>query len=126
MTRGWRLQTGCWVLGIGYWRLETGDWRRSGAERGEEGHADQIRRASNSVVANIVEGYGHKDTSAKAQQFWRISMGSANEVIEHLETAVDLGYVPQATCQPHIDAHTTVAKLPGSFVRSWCRAGVEE
>ena len=69
---------------------------------------DQIKRASKSVVANIVEGYSHKDTPAKAKQFWRISMGSANEMVEHVETVVTLGYAPQDACQPHIEAYTIV------------------
>jgi four helix bundle protein len=43
---------------------------------------DQIRRASKSVTANIVEGYSHKDTPAKAKQFWCVAMGSANEMVE--------------------------------------------
>lgn len=36
---------------------------------------DQMRRASKSTVANIVEGYSHKDTPGRAKQFWRTSMG---------------------------------------------------
>jgi len=83
------------------------------------GLSDQIRRASKSVVANIVEGYNHKDTPAKAKQFWRTSMGSANEMVEHLETAVDLGYTTQATCQSYIDAYTTVAKQLNRLIQTW-------
>ncbi len=63
--------------------------------------ADQIRRASKSVVANIVEGYSYKDTPGKAKQFWRISMGSANEMVEHLETAVTLSYISREVGSPH-------------------------
>ena len=70
---------------------------------------DQMRRASKSVTADIVEGYSHKDTHAKAKQFWRIAMGSANEMIEHLETAVALKYTSQDACQPYIEEYTVVA-----------------
>jgi len=63
---------------------------------------DQMRRASKSVVANIVEGYSHKDTPGKAKQFWRNAMGSANEMVEHMETAVALGYASQDTCRPYV------------------------
>ncbi|MBU1660679.1 MAG: four helix bundle protein, partial [Chloroflexi bacterium] len=59
---------------------------------------DQMRRASKSVVANIVEGYSHKDTPGKTKQYWRNAMGSANEMIEHLETCVDLKYATQIEC----------------------------
>jgi len=80
---------------------------------------DQIRRASKSVVANIVEGYSHKDTPAKAKQFWRHSMGSANEMVEHLETAVALGYASQDSCQPHVEQYTIVAKQPNKLIQNW-------
>jgi four helix bundle protein len=76
---------------------------------------DQIRRASKSVVVNIVEGYSHKDTPGKAKQFWRIAMGSANEMVEHLETAAALGYVSQDICQPHIEQYIITAKQPSNF-----------
>ncbi len=80
---------------------------------------DQIRRASKSVTANIVEGYSHKDTPAKAKQFWRIAMGSANEMVEHLETAVALKYVSQDTCQPYIEEYTVVAKQLNKLIQNW-------
>ncbi len=80
---------------------------------------DQMRRASKSVVANIVEGYSHKETPAKAKQHWRISMGSADEMVEHLETAVALEYVTQATCQPYMEEYTVVAKQLYTLIRNW-------
>jgi hypothetical protein len=40
------------------------------------------------MTSNIVEGYSHKDTPTKAKSFWRISMGSANEMVEHLEQVI--------------------------------------
>lgn len=45
---------------------------------------DQIRRASNSVLANIAEGYGRR-TKADRAQFLTIAIGSANEVIAFLD-----------------------------------------
>ena len=81
--------------------------------------SDQIRRASKSVVANIVEGYSHKDTPAQAKQFWRYSMGSANEMIEHLETASALDYVDPVVCKPHIDEYTIIAKQLNRLIQNW-------
>ena len=49
---------------------------------------DKMRRACKSVGENIVEGYSHKDTPTKMKAFWRDSMGSANEMVEHLEQVV--------------------------------------
>ena len=80
---------------------------------------DQMRRASKSVVANIVEGYSHKDTPGKAKQFWRNAMGSANEMVEHLETAVALGYASQDTCRPYVEEYVVTAKRLNKLIQSW-------
>jgi four helix bundle protein len=69
-----------------------------------------MRRASKSVMANLVEGHSHKDTPAKAKQYWRIVMDSANEVVEQLEIAAALGYVSHSVCRPCIEQYTIVAK----------------
>ena len=53
---------------------------------------DQIIRSSRSVVANIAEGYGrhhHKENI----QFCRIARGSLTETLDHLNAAVDDGYL---------------------------------
>jgi four helix bundle protein len=80
---------------------------------------DQMRRASKSVVANIVEGYSHKDTPGKAKQLWRFAMGSANEMVEHLETAIALGYASPDTCQPYIREYTVTAKQLNKLIQNW-------
>ena len=81
---------------------------------------DQMRRASKSVVDNIVEGYSHKETVAKMKSFWRISMGSANEMVEHLEQTALLKYVPVEVVQPMIDEYIIVAKQLNKLIQNWC------
>ncbi len=83
------------------------------------GLGDQMRRASKSVVDNIVEGYSHKDTPIKAKSFWRISMGSANEMVEHLEQSVLLMYIPAEIAQPLTEEYTVVAKQLNKLVQNW-------
>ncbi len=83
------------------------------------GLCDQMRRASKSVVDNIVEGYSHKDTPVKMKSFWRISMGSANEMIEHLEQTVLPRYASSETVQPLIDEYTIVAKQLNKLIQDW-------
>jgi len=82
---------------------------------------DQMRRACKSVVTNIVEGYSHKDTPVKAKSFWRTSMGSANEMVEHLEQSVMLSFTPAATVQSLIDEYTIVAKQLNKLIQNWHR-----
>lgn len=55
--------------------------------------ASQLRRATRSIVANIVEGIGKLDTHKEILRFLRISMGSCDESRLWLEFAKDLGYV---------------------------------
>ena len=83
------------------------------------GLCDQMRRASKSVADNIVEGYSHKDTPVKMKSFWRISMGSANEMIEHLEQTALLKYAPTKIVQPMIDEYTIVAKQLNKLIHNW-------
>jgi four helix bundle protein len=80
---------------------------------------DQMRRASKSVVTNIVEGYSHKDTPGKAKQFWRNALGSANEIVEHLETSVALRYSSSETCQPYIEEYVITAKQLNKLIQNW-------
>ncbi len=83
------------------------------------GLCDQMRRASKSVVANIVEGYSHKETPGKAKQFWRTAMGSANEMVEHIEMCVDLEYSTNELCSKFIDEYTIVAKQLNKLIQTW-------
>jgi four helix bundle protein len=80
---------------------------------------DQMRRACKSVVDNFVEGYSHKDTPVKAKSFWRNSMGSANEMVEHLEQVVMLEYAPAKDVKPLIDEYTIVAKQLNKLIQNW-------
>ena len=63
------------------------------------GLADQLRRASVSVVSNIAEGAGRKSEKDFAH-FLEISMGSAYEVETQLYVAHRLGYIPKETLDP--------------------------
>jgi four helix bundle protein len=83
------------------------------------GLCDQMRRACKSVVANIVEGYSHKDTPVKAKSFWRTSMGSANEMVEHLEQVVMLEFATSDAVKPMIDEYTVVAKELNKLIQNW-------
>jgi four helix bundle protein len=56
------------------------------------GLADQIRRASTSIPANIAEGCG-RSTDGDQARFFQIAMGSASELDYHLLLARDLGFL---------------------------------
>ena len=54
----------------------------------------QLRRAAISITANIAEGYGRFHYQENIQ-FLRISRGSVNEILDHLITCLDQGYIEQ-------------------------------
>lgn len=59
------------------------------------GLVDQMRRASNSIMANIAEGFGRR-TNKEFANFLLIAHGSAAEVQSHLYLAFDRKYISEA------------------------------
>lgn len=56
----------------------------------------QLRRATDSISANIAEGSGRASNFDQAH-FTNISYSSALETIDHLNTAIDMKYIDQVT-----------------------------
>ena len=54
--------------------------------------SDQIIRASRSITANIAEGYGRYHFQDNIR-FCRQSRGSIYELLDHIEVALECGYV---------------------------------
>ena len=71
------------------------------------GLAEQVRRASKSICANIAEGFKKRSPSDKAR-FLNIAQGSLEECQYYLILAKDLGFADTATLRPQLDE---VAKL---------------
>ena len=74
--------------------------------------ADQIRRASKSICANIAEGFGKQAQSkAEFKRFILMSMGSADEMRVWIRYCFDLGYIDQSTWQRWRDEYEQIAKM---------------
>ena len=58
------------------------------------GLTDQIRRAAASIPANIAEGYALA-TTPQFIRCLRVALGSATELLTHLELAQDMQLVPE-------------------------------
>lgn len=71
---------------------------------------DQVRRASTSITANLTEGSGRQSIKEKIH-FVEISYGSLMEVFCELQTAVDLGYITEATLEELRPQFTDIAKM---------------
>jgi four helix bundle protein len=74
--------------------------------------ADQIRRASKSICANLAEGFG-KQTHSKAEfrRFIGMALGSADEMRMWARYCFDLGYVDEATWIVWRDEYQSIAKM---------------
>ena len=74
--------------------------------------ADQVRRASKSICANVAEGFGRQAQSqAEFKRFLLMSIGSADEMRVWIRYCVDLGYIDHATWQRWRDEYEQVAKM---------------
>jgi four helix bundle protein len=81
--------------------------------------ADQTRRASKSIPTNIAEGYGRRKSAKEFKHFLSIALGSANEVIVHLEITRELGYAEPAACNALIEEHTVICKMLFRLLENW-------
>jgi four helix bundle protein len=64
-----------------------------GVERRDRSLADQMRRATVSVISNLNEGSRRRGKDRPA--LWRISAGSAAEIQGQVQTAVIWGYIAE-------------------------------
>lgn len=76
----------------------------------------QLNRAARSITANIAEGYGRFHYQENIQ-FCRQSRGSAYEVLDHLITACDEGYIREEILAEGRDLIETAVKLINGYVR---------
>jgi four helix bundle protein len=74
--------------------------------------ADQVRRASKSVCANLAEGFGRQSHSrADFCRFVVMAMGSADEMGVWLSYCIDLGYVDAALGARWKDEYLDIARM---------------
>ena len=74
--------------------------------------ADQMRRASKSIVANIAEGYGRqKQSKAEFKRFLWMAVGSADEMRVWARYALDLGYLDEPMWREWRDEYQAIAKM---------------
>ncbi len=83
------------------------------------GLTDQIRRASKSIPANIAEGYGRRSSSREFKRYLSMALGSANEMIVHLEITQALGYAEKEACLRLIEHYTTIGKMLFRLSENW-------
>lgn len=75
--------------------------------------ASQMRRASKSCPSNIAEGWAKRRFEKEFKRHLDTTIGSANEMEVHIETARDLGYLGKNFCN---DLLTRYKRLGGKLV----------
>ena len=84
------------------------------------GLADQIRRASKSICANLAEGFGKQNFSAKEfKRYIAIALGSSDEMRVWLRYCLDLQYITEAEWTHWKDSYKEVSKMLQGLHRSW-------
>jgi len=81
--------------------------------------ASQLRRAAKSIPANIAEGYGNKRSAPRFRAYLDTALGSANEVIVHLEIATALSYASPDEIRPTIEGYQIVAHQLYRLIERW-------
>ena len=75
--------------------------------------ADQVRRASKSICANLAEGFGRQAACAGRLPalYLMMAMGSADEMRVWCRYCLDLGYIDEATWQRWRQEYHEIAKM---------------
>ena len=86
----------------------------------QHGLADQMRRASKSICANVAEGFAKQRLSAaEFKRFLTMAIGSADEMRVWLRYAHDLGYIDQPMWQRWRAEYQEIAKMLSGLHKSW-------
>ena len=84
--------------------------------------ADQVRRATKSICANLVEGFAKQGYSAaEYRRYLLMALGSSDEVQLWLRYCIDLGYVDEVTGGKWIDGYVEISKMLRGLHASWSR-----
>ncbi len=82
--------------------------------------ADQVRRASKSICANIAEGFGkQRESSAEFKRFLMMAVGSADEMLVWIRYCSDLGYIDGETFDFWKREYKEIARMLRGLHRSW-------
>ena len=84
------------------------------------GLAEQIRRASKSICANLAEGYGKQSHSSREfKRYISIALGSSDEMRVWLRYCFDLGYIREAEWECWRESYRTISRMLQALHRRW-------
>ena len=83
----------------------------------------QIRKASRSIPANIVEGWAKRNSALEFKRFLQMAIGSCDEVKLWLEMSKDEGYIPDEIYRVRLSRYNRVGAMLASLWKNWQKAG---
>ena len=84
------------------------------------GLANQVRRASKGICANLAEGFGKQAYSkAEFKRYLAMAIGSSDEIRVWLSYAKDLGYMPSEKANQYRTRYQTIAKMLSGLHKNW-------
>ena len=82
--------------------------------------ADQIRRASKSICANIAEGFAkQRRSSAEYRRYLLMAIGSADEMRVWIRHCLDLNYIDGVTSSRWREEYIVIAKMLQAIYTRW-------
>jgi four helix bundle protein len=85
--------------------------------------ADQLRRASKSICANLAEGFAkQRFSAAEYRRYVVAAIGSSDETQLWLRYAVDLGYLDEVMGQRWSDGYGEISRMLQGLHASWSRS----
>ena len=84
------------------------------------GLADQVRRASKSICANLAEGFGkQRQSNLEFKRYLLMAVGSSDEMQVWLKYCSDLEYIDQKTCERWRNEYRQIARMLQSLYTKW-------
>ena len=84
------------------------------------GLADQVRRASKSICANLAEGFGkQRRSNLEFKRYLLMAVGSSDEMQVWLKYWSDLEYIDRKTCERWRNEYRQIARMLQSLYTKW-------
>jgi four helix bundle protein len=85
--------------------------------------ADQLRRSSKSICANLAEGFAKQSYSAaEYRRYLTVAIGSSDETQLWLRYCIDLGYVEESAGRKWRDEYGEISRMLRGLYTSWSRS----
>ena len=89
-------------------------------KREQYGLADQIRRASKSICANLAEGFGKQNHStAEFKRYVSMAIGSSDEMRVWLRYSLDLQYIDEIEWQKWREEYQEISRMLQGLRKNW-------